>query len=308
MTTDAPDVIAAELDDTSEFAVGARAFLAGHAPLRSQLSREFGEGPDAVPVISDNTAEEEALAIGRARDWRRTLFDSGYGWVDGPTEYGGSGLGIDEADLFRHLEAEYDVPDQGCFVVGLSIVAPAIAAHGTPEQKERFLKGLFRADQFACQLFSEPGNGSDLAGISTRAVRDGDEWVINGQKVWNSYAQYSDVGLLLARTDASAEKHRGLTMFLIDMHQPGVDVRPLRQMTGSKIMLSAASGAEGADRCLVQDDVIAFGTRRLLVRATPGHTNGCLTFVLDDSSMAFTGDCLLIRGSGRTDFQQATRL
>ncbi len=130
------------------------------------------------------------------------------------------------------MEKRYDLPDQGCFLVGLLIVAPAIAIHGTPEQKQRFLRGLYRGDMFACQLFSEPGNGSDLAGVSARARRDGDEWVVTGQKVWNSYAQYSDVGLLLARTDPSAPRHQGLTMFLIDMHQPGVEVRPLTQMTG----------------------------------------------------------------------------
>ena len=230
----------------AEFEPEARAFLAAHASpkSRSRTAPVFGEGNDSVPIISDISQEEEAAAIQAARAWRRTLFDSGYGWIDGPPEYGGAGLGRDEALLFRNLEKDFDVPDQGSFLVGLAIVAPAIAVHGTPEQKDFFLKALYRGDLFACQLFSEPGNGSDLAGIGTRAVRDGDEWVVTGQKVWNSYAQFSDVGLLLARTDPTAPKHQGLTMFLIDMHQPGVEVRPLRQMTGgahfNEVFLSEA--------------------------------------------------------------------
>lgn len=216
------------------FFEAAKAFLARNAKAKAAVGRErlFGEGDDTVPIIADTDQETEAVAIDAARAWRRTLFDHGFGWIDGPAEYGGARLGRDEAAMFRRLEREFDVPDQGCFLVGLSIVAPAIAAHGTPKQKDLFLRGLFRGDLFACQLFSEPGNGSDLAGVATKAVRDGDEWVVTGQKVWNSYAQYADIGLLLARTDTSVAKHQGLTMFLIDMHQPGVEVRPLRQMTG----------------------------------------------------------------------------
>lgn len=217
---------------SGDFEARARALLESMAPPRSVESRAFGEGPDVLPIISDGSQEEEADAITAAREWRRMLYDHGFGWIEGPPAYGGAGLGRTEANLLRRIESEFDVPDQGCFLVGLSIVAPAIVAHGTDEQKDRFLRGLFRGDLFACQLFSEPGNGSDLAGITTRAVRDGDEWIIDGQKVWNSYAQYSDLGLLLARTDPAAPKHQGLTMFLIDMSQPGVEVRPLRQMTG----------------------------------------------------------------------------
>lgn len=211
----------------SSFEEGARAFLAARAKPRTHVA-----GSEELSVLSDGSAEEEARDIARARAWRRELFDAGYGWIDGPTAYGGAGLGVEEARLFRQVEAEFDVPDQGSFIVGLGIVAPAVLVHGTEEQKELFLRALFRADQFACQLFSEPSNGSDLAGIQTRAERDGDEWHVNGQKVWNSGAQFAEVGLLLARTDPEAPKHQGLTMFLIDMHQPGVEVRPLRQMTG----------------------------------------------------------------------------
>ena len=245
MTTSQLDATAAT-SAGGDFEPEARAFLAAHARPKPHSGTEpvFGQGDDTVPIISDMTHDEETAAIQAAREWRRTLFDNGYGWIDGPPEYGGTGLGRDRAMLFRALEKDFAVPDQGAFLVGLSIVAPAIAEHGTPEQKEFFLKALYRGDLFACQLFSEPGNGSDLAGVATRAVRDGDEWVVTGQKVWNSYAQFSDVGLLLARTDATVEKHQGLTMFLIDMHQPGVEVRPLRQMTGgahfNEVFLSEA--------------------------------------------------------------------
>jgi acyl-CoA dehydrogenase len=218
--------------DPSTFEEQARRFLSERAARRPATSRDFGAGPDTVPLISDASQDEEAASIKAAREWRRVLFDHGFGWIDGPPEYGGAGLSPTEAARFREIEAEYEVPDQDCFLVGLYIVAPAITAHGTPGQKEKYLKGLFRGDLFACQLFSEPGHGSDLAGIATRAEPDGDEWVINGQKVWNSFAQHSDVGLLLARTDPSAPKHQGLTMYLLDMDQAGVDVRPLRQMTG----------------------------------------------------------------------------
>jgi alkylation response protein AidB-like acyl-CoA dehydrogenase len=216
--------------DESAFEQGARAFFTARAKPRSAVASDAAG--DDVNVLSDRSEEDEALDIAAARSWRRELFDAGFGWVNGPAAYGGAGLGAAEARRFRQIEAEYDGPDQGSFIVGLGIVAPAILEHGTDEQKDFFLRALFRADQFACQLFSEPSNGSDLAGVTTRAVLDGDEWRVDGQKVWNSSAQFSELGLLLARTNPEAPKHQGLTMFLIDMHQPGVDVRPLRQMTG----------------------------------------------------------------------------
>ena len=114
----------------------------------------------------------------------------------------------------------------------MSMTAPTILAHGTEEQQRQWLVPLVTGEHQWCQLFSEPGAGSDLAGLTTPAVRDGDEWVVNGQKVWSTFAHLADYGILLARTDADVPKHRGITYFLIDMHQPGVEVRPLRQMTG----------------------------------------------------------------------------
>ena len=116
--------------------------------------------------------------------------------------------------------------------IGLGMVAPTILAHATDEVKERYLRSLWRGDIVACQLFSEPGAGSDLAGLQTRAVRDGDEWIVTGQKVWTSGAHLSDIGEIICRTDPDAPKHKGLTGFVVDMHAAGVEVRPLRQMTG----------------------------------------------------------------------------
>jgi acyl-CoA dehydrogenase len=220
--------------DASESAI--RRFLAEHAALRVAASGGAEVGgrreQESLEILSEATQEEERDLITQARAWRRTVFDAGYGWLDGPRELGGAGLGREATSRYRRLERDYDVPDQSPFIVGLSIVAPAILAHGTPAQKATYLPGLYSGDLFACQLFSEPGHGSDLAGIETYAVQDGQQWVVRGQKVWTSYAQYSNVGLLLARTDRDAPRHRNLTMFLIDMDQPGVEVRPLPQMTG----------------------------------------------------------------------------
>jgi alkylation response protein AidB-like acyl-CoA dehydrogenase len=160
------------------------------------------------------------------------LFDAGFGWLSGPEEYGGRALSTEHERAFAEIESHYRFPAQTSFGIGLGMIAPTILAHATPEVRDRYLRAVERGDIVACQLFSEPIAGSDLAGIQTRAVRDGDEWIINGQKVWTSGAQYSDIGEIITRTSPDKPKHRGMTMFLIDMHAPGVEVRPLRQITG----------------------------------------------------------------------------
>jgi alkylation response protein AidB-like acyl-CoA dehydrogenase len=167
-------------------------------------------------------------------DFLRARFDAGLAWVHYPVGLGGLGMPRSEQPLVDRLFAEAGSPDNSSRTngIGLGMAAPTILAFGTDEQKQRFLRPLWTGEQIWCQLFSEPGAGSDLAAVATRAVRDGDEWVVNGQKVWTSVAHKAQLAILVARTDPSVPKHDGLTYFLCDMTQPGVDVRPLRQITG----------------------------------------------------------------------------
>ena len=161
-------------------------------------------------------------------------FDAGLAAVHYPLGHGGLGLprGLQSVADAEFASAGAPELEPGRNVIGLGMAAPTIIAFGTPEQQQRWLKPLWLAEEIWCQLFSEPGAGSDLAGLATRAVRDGDEWVVNGQKVWTSLAHQARWGLLLARTDPDVPKHAGLSYFVIDMHQPGIEVRPLRQLTG----------------------------------------------------------------------------
>lgn len=216
-----------------DFLAVAQEFLAAHARRRGARRQGWGVGSDEVPVMDAPTPERERIDLAEARRWRCLLCDAGYGWIDGPPADGGAGLPASYARAFARLQREYETPRLDCLLASLRIVMPALAVHGTDAQKEMFLRPLLRADSIACQLFSEPEAGSDLAGVRTRARADGDEWVVHGQKVWTSGAHYSDLGLLLARTDPDRPKHAGLTMFLVDMHAPGVETRPLRQMTGA---------------------------------------------------------------------------
>jgi acyl-CoA dehydrogenase len=182
-----------------------------------------------MALIEEGGGPEELRA---AKEWRALLTAHGLHWPSGPVELGGAGLPFTYTRAFDELCAEYEVPSQFPLMVGREIVAPAVLAHGTPEALERYLVPIHTGELVGCQLFSEPGAGSDLAGVQTRARRDGDVWRITGQKVWSSNAHIADVGELLARTSPEKPKHRGMTMFLVDMHAPGVEVRPIKQMTG----------------------------------------------------------------------------
>ncbi len=208
-------------------------FLEANATLKeAERTFEWGEGTDDVSLFEEISRDQEMAALAKAQSWRAKRYDAGLGWISGPAAYGGRDLpgGFDR--LYGQLEGRYKVPDQGFFGIGLGMVAPTILAHATDEVRDAYLAKLYRGDLVACQLFSEPGAGSDLAGLQTRADRDGDEWILNGQKVWTSGAQYSDIGEIICRTDPDMPKHKGLTGFVVDMHAPGVEVRPLRQMTG----------------------------------------------------------------------------
>jgi alkylation response protein AidB-like acyl-CoA dehydrogenase len=165
-------------------------------------------------------------------EFLRARFDAGLAWVWFPEELGGLGLGRDLQQLVEHELAHTPQLDVGVQGIGLGMAAPTILAFGTPEQRRRFLRPLWTGEEIWCQLFSEPGAGSDLATLATRAVRDGGEWVVDGQKVWTSGAHHARWAILVTRTDPDVPKHRGMTYFICDMHAPGVEVRPLRQITG----------------------------------------------------------------------------
>jgi alkylation response protein AidB-like acyl-CoA dehydrogenase len=216
-----------------EFTAEAEAFLSQNAS-RSEPKAEFtwGEGDDDVALFEEKDEAGELADIAEAKRWRATRFDHGFGWIGGPENFGGRGLPGPYERAYNGLESGYVTPGMGIFTISLGMVAPTILAHGTPEVQDLYLRELYRGDIVACPLFSEPGAGSDLAGIQTKAELDGDEWVLTGQKVWTSSAQYSQIGEIICRTDPDQPKHRGLTGFVVDMTAPGVEIRPLRQMTG----------------------------------------------------------------------------
>jgi acyl-CoA dehydrogenase len=215
-----------------EFRAEAVAFLEANAKPRGDQKQVWGQGSDKVGLFAEKTPEQEQAEVAEAKAWRSRVFDAGFAWITGPAAYGGRELPASYERLWQSLEARYDTPSGAPFGIGLGMIAPTILAHATEEVKQRYLGALYRGDIIACQLFSEPGAGSDLAGLQTRAVRDGDEWIVTGQKVWTSGAQFSDIGEIICRTDPDLPKHKGLTGFVVDMHAPGVEVRPLRQMTG----------------------------------------------------------------------------
>jgi len=175
----------------------------------------------------DDDAENARFQI----DWERRLYAAGYQGIHWPSIYGGQGL-----TLMEHLIASEELgrvsAPEGINTLGKELVGPIVLALGTEEQKQHIIPRILRLDDIWCQGFSEPDAGSDLAGLRTRASRDGDHWVINGQKLWTSFAHHANKCILLARTDPEAPKHKGLTLFLLDMKTPGVTVRPLRQITG----------------------------------------------------------------------------
>ncbi len=178
-------------------------------------------------------SEEQDLAlVEEGRAWQRIKAAAGWAAPHWPVEHGGMGLPPLLAGVFTSEEQHYDVSGN-MFSVGVGMVGPTVIEWGTDDQRDYHLPRILSAEHIWCQLFSEPGAGSDLAGLSTRAVLDGDEWVVTGQKVWTSAAHYSDWGVLLARTDPDVPKHRGITAILVPMGSPGIDVRPLRQIDGA---------------------------------------------------------------------------
>ncbi|MFF5992035.1 acyl-CoA dehydrogenase family protein [Prauserella flavalba] len=182
-----------------------------------------------VPKTVENASAEERIAT--AKRFQAALHDAGLAGLTWPAEYGGQGRTAADQQVFDEEAAAYDLPTD-VFMIGMGMCGPTIVDLGTHEQKARYVRPLLRGEEIWCQLFSEPGAGSDVASLQTRAVRDGETWVVNGQKVWTSGAQHADFGALLARTNPDVPKHKGITMFIVDMHAPGVTVRPLKDMTG----------------------------------------------------------------------------
>ena len=213
-----------DFEDTPEeaaFRAEARAFLDANAERRKPGAVEgYRRGQDAPGAME------------RAKDFQRRKYDAGFVGIHWPVEWGGRGGTPIQHVIYNQEEAKYDVLT-GLFGIGIYLAQPTICTWGTPEQRERFVKPAMRADEVWCQLFSEPGGGSDLAALRTRAEKDGDDWVINGQKIWNSGAHYSDFGILVARSNPDVAKHEGLTFFILDMKTPGIEIRPIRQVSGS---------------------------------------------------------------------------
>lgn len=204
-------------DQLASFRAGLRDFIAEHSPGPKHHTGVRAPDPELVPGIRSFTA---------------ALFAGGYLGADWPPEHGGR-PGYDPAEAFVVAEEIARAGTWGPIGAATWLAAPALIDFGTAAQQAEFLPKIRSAEHLWCQLFSEPGAGSDLAGLSTQAVRSGDEWVINGQKVWTTNGQHADIGYLLARTNPDAPKHRGITAFILDMKTPGVQVRPLREITGT---------------------------------------------------------------------------
>ena len=192
---------------------------------------------NAEPLVEGDRAsaaertDEEYVELAKA--WQAKKFDAGWACLTWPKECGGQGMGRMEQIIWNQEEGKFRAAGD-IYLIGHGMLGPTIMAHGTPEQKERFLPDMARGSEIWCQLFSEPSAGSDLAGLRMSAVRDGDDWVINGQKIWTSGAQYSDWGMIVTRTDPDAPKHKGLTYFIVNMKSPGVEIRPIKQINGGE--------------------------------------------------------------------------
>ncbi|MBZ6377196.1 acyl-CoA dehydrogenase [Pacificimonas flava] len=189
--------------------------------------------------IAENTKEYEGQGaaktneefVARQKSWQKKKYDAGYAGITWPKKFGGQGKGPMESIIFSQEEGKSAAPT-GLYAIGLGMCIPTVFTHGSQEVVDRFVPVALEGEEIWCQLFSEPAAGSDLAGIRTKAEKDGDEWVINGQKVWTTNAHLCDYGIIVTRTDPSAPKHKGLTMFIVDMHSEGVEARPLKQMSG----------------------------------------------------------------------------
>ena len=206
----------ADTTEEARFRQEARSFLEQHAPA-------LAGRPGAE--------ESESDFLARAKAWQKLKQENGWACLNWPKAFGGRGATPMEMIIWNQEEARYNVPTQP-FAIGLGMCGPVVMGFAGEEQRAAYLPKMASGEEIWCQLFSEPAGGSDVANLRTRAVQDGDEWVINGQKIWTSGAQYCDYGILLTRTDPSVPKHQGLTMFIVNMKAPGVEIRPIKQASG----------------------------------------------------------------------------
>lgn len=234
----------AELPDLELFRKEARVWLEDHAEALAEVDASsggdddvnvavWGQGSDSVAVFHNISEDEERARLEACQRWQRLKFDAGYAMLNWPEAVGGRGLPTSYLRAYNSEEAKFHVPSAGELPpTSMGLIATTVAAFGTPEQQQRFIAPLMRQDIYGCQLFSEPSAGSDLASLTTRAVLDGDEWVLNGQKVWTSGARFAQWGLAITRHDWDVPKHKGLTAFMVPFDAPGVEVRPIQQMSG----------------------------------------------------------------------------
>jgi alkylation response protein AidB-like acyl-CoA dehydrogenase len=213
-----------DFNDTAEeagFRKEVRAWLDANA-------ERLGPG-ERAPGLAEGRSSPGGVQ--RAQAWQAKKADAGWACITWPKEYGGRGATAIQSVIWNQEEARYKTP-ANIFGIGQGMLGPTIMAHGSDEQKQRYLRPMLRGEEIWCQLFSEPSAGSDLAGLRTSAVRTGDDWTINGQKIWTTGAQYCKWGMIVTRTDPSAEKHRGITYFIVDMQAPGIEIRPIKQING----------------------------------------------------------------------------
>lgn len=220
-------------DDVTRWRAQAREWLAATLPPRREVATTWGRGEADFAVFRNMSEDAERALLDGIRAYRRARYDAGYGAITLPVASGGAGLAPIYGIAFAQEESAFEVPPSSELIsVTTGLVGPAVALFGSASQRS-LAHDFLRTDLLACQLFSEPGAGSDLAGLRCRAVGDGDEWVVDGQKVWSSGARFADYGMLLARTDAGVPKQAGITAFLLPLDAPGVEIRPIRQMSGA---------------------------------------------------------------------------
>ena len=190
---------------------------------------------EASSWLAENAPTDDAFRalspLEQAKVWQKRKYDAGWACIGWAPDFGGRGASAIEEVIWRQEESQYDLP-ANFFLIGQGMIGPTLMAWASDEDKARFLPRLASGEEVWCQLFSEPAGGSDLAALRTRAERDGDDWVINGQKIWTSGAHYSDYGVIVVRTDPTVPKHKGLSYFYIDMKAPGVEIKPIKQLTG----------------------------------------------------------------------------